>query len=145
MAVEQKPDESLRDYIKRFNNEANIIPKLPQEIAVMPLMNGLNDSQFKRYLTRKNLPTLAATFNKAHDYIKSEELMKTSNKNVFAEKGKYQFEGASSRSGRLRTSTLGRGGGNRQEVRAAKPPMRYSTYTPLNTPRAAIYSVNQNR
>ncbi|XP_021735757.1 uncharacterized protein LOC110702359 [Chenopodium quinoa] len=135
MAVEQR----------RFNNEANTIPKLQQEIAFMALMNGLNDFEFKRYLTRKKLPTLAAAFNKAHDYIKSEELMKTSNKNVSAGKGQYHFEGASSGSGRPRTSTPGRGGGNRQEVRITKPPMRYSTYTPLNTPRAEIYSVNQNR
>ncbi|XP_021714879.1 uncharacterized protein LOC110682842 [Chenopodium quinoa] len=145
MAVEQRPDESLRDYIIRFNNEANTIPKFQQEIAVMALMNGLNDSEFKRYLTRKNFQTLAAAFNKAHDYIKSEELMKTSIKNVAAGKGQHQYEGAASGSGRPRTSTPGTGGGNRQEIRVAKPLMRYSLYTPLNTPRAAIYSVNQNR
>ncbi|XP_021745296.1 uncharacterized protein LOC110711229 [Chenopodium quinoa] len=78
MAIEQKEDESLRDYIRRFNVEANTIPKLLQEIAVMALVNGLNDLEFKRYLTRKNLSTLAVAFNKAHEYIKSEELMKTS-------------------------------------------------------------------
>ncbi|XP_021746868.1 uncharacterized protein LOC110712722 [Chenopodium quinoa] len=105
MAVEQRSDESLRDYIRRFNNEANTIPKLQQEIAVMALMNGLNDSEFKRYLTRKNFQTLAAAFNKAHDYIKSEELMKTSSKNVTVGKGQYQYEGAASGSGRPRTLT----------------------------------------
>ncbi|XP_021753636.1 uncharacterized protein LOC110719030 [Chenopodium quinoa] len=54
MAVEQRRDVSLRDHIRRFNNEVSTIPKLQQEIAVMALMNGLNDSEFKRYLTRKN-------------------------------------------------------------------------------------------
>ncbi|XP_021776357.1 uncharacterized protein LOC110740188 [Chenopodium quinoa] len=82
MAVEQKLDESLRDYIRRFNNEANTIPKLQQEIAVMALMSGLNNCEFKRYLIRKSLPTLAAAFNKAHDYIKGEELLKTISKTV---------------------------------------------------------------
>ncbi|XP_021756084.1 uncharacterized protein LOC110721243 [Chenopodium quinoa] len=145
MAVLQRADESLRDYIRRFNNEANTISKLQQEIVVMALMNGLNDSEFKRYLTRKNISTLAAAFNKAHDYIKSEELMKTSSKSVTIGKGQFQFESGASGSGRPRTSTQSRGGGSRQEVRAAKPPMRYSSYTPLNTPRAAIFLVNQNR
>ncbi|XP_021737320.1 uncharacterized protein LOC110703851 [Chenopodium quinoa] len=145
MAVGQRSDESLRDYIRRFNNKANTIPKLQQEIAVMALMNGLNDSEFKRYLTRKNFQTLAAAFNKANDYIKSEELMKTSSKNVAVGKGQYQYEGAAFGSGRPRTSTPRRGGGNRQEFRTTKPPMRYSLYTPLNTSRATIYSVNQNR
>ncbi|XP_021716778.1 uncharacterized protein LOC110684647 [Chenopodium quinoa] len=144
MAVEQRPDDPLRDYIRRLNNEANTIPKLQQEIVVMALMNGLNDSEFKRYLTRKIFPTLAVAFNKAHDYIKSEELMKTSNKNVSARKGQYQAEGAASGSVRPRAPASGRGG-NRQETRAARPPMRYSSYTPLNTLRASIYSVNQNR
>ncbi|XP_021769838.1 uncharacterized protein LOC110734084 [Chenopodium quinoa] len=145
MAVEQRADDSLRDYIRRFNNEANTIPKLQQEIAVMALMNGLNDSEFKRYLTRKNFSTLAAAFNKAHDYIKSEELMKTSSRSMTAGKGQQQFEGSASGSGRPRAQTPGRGGGNRQEFRVAKPPIWYSKYTPLNTPRAAIYSVNQSR
>ncbi|XP_021721908.1 uncharacterized protein LOC110689422 [Chenopodium quinoa] len=146
MAVEQRADESLRDYIRRFNNKANTIPKLQQEIAVMALMNGLNDYEFKRYLTRKNFSMLAAAFNKAHDYIKSKELMKTRNKSVTAGKGQFQLESAASGSGRPRTSTQNRGGGSRQEVRAAKPPMRYNSYTPLNSPRAAaIFSVNHNR
>ncbi|XP_021764714.1 uncharacterized protein LOC110729292 [Chenopodium quinoa] len=59
MAVGKKSDESLRDYIRRFNNEANTIPKLQQEIAVMALMNGLNDSEFKRYSLQESgrIPT----------------------------------------------------------------------------------------
>ncbi|XP_021766311.1 uncharacterized protein LOC110730796 [Chenopodium quinoa] len=145
MAVEQRLDESLRDYIRRLNNEANTIPKLQQEIAVMALMNGLVDSDFKRYLTRKNLPTLAAAFSKAHDYIKSEELMKTSSRHVAVGRGQNQHEGTSSGSNRPRALAPGRGGGSRQDPRASRPPMRYNTYTPLNSPRAAIYSVNQNR
>ncbi|XP_021738353.1 uncharacterized protein LOC110704846 [Chenopodium quinoa] len=144
MAVTQKADESLRDYIRRFNNEANTIPRLQQEIAVMALMNGLNDSEFKRYLTRKNQPTLAAAFNKAHDYIKSEELMKTSSRISSTDRIHPMSEGGSSGIVRSRNPTAARGG-SRQEVRGAKAPMRYNSYTPLNAPRAAIYSINQNR
>ncbi|XP_021773513.1 uncharacterized protein LOC110737462 [Chenopodium quinoa] len=144
MVISQKEDESLRDYIRRFNNEANTIPKLQQEIAVMALMNGLNDSEFKRYLTRKNQPTLAEAFNKAHDYIKSEELMKTSSRVSSTDRIHLMLEGGSSGSGRPRNPALERGGG-RQEVIGNKAPMRYNSYTPLNAPRAAIYSVNQNR
>ncbi|XP_021757953.1 uncharacterized protein LOC110722989 [Chenopodium quinoa] len=110
----------------------------------MALMNGLVDSDFKRYLTRKNLPTLAAAFSKAHDYIKSEELMKTSSRHVVAGKGQSQYEGTSSGGNRPKPPAPGRGGGSRQDSRPTRLPMKYSTYTPLNTPRAAIYSVNQN-
>ncbi|XP_021760611.1 uncharacterized protein LOC110725438 [Chenopodium quinoa] len=144
MAVTQKADESLRDYIRRFNNEANTIPRLQHEIAVMALMNGLNDSEFKRYLTRKNQPTLAAAFNKAHNYIKSEELMKTSSRISSTDRIHPMSEGGSSGVVRSRNPTAARGG-SRQEVRGTKAPMRYNSYTPLNAPRAAIYSINQNR
>ncbi|XP_021728770.1 uncharacterized protein LOC110695853 [Chenopodium quinoa] len=114
MAIGQKAEESLKDYIRRFYNEANTIPKLQQEIAVMALMNGLNDSEFKRYLTRKKkIPTVEAAFNIAHDYIKSEELMKTSSRVVLANKVPHSSEGAASRSGRPKNPAPMRGGGNR--------------------------------
>ncbi|XP_021715318.1 uncharacterized protein LOC110683280 [Chenopodium quinoa] len=113
MVIGQKEDESIRHYIRRFNNEANTIPKLQQEIVVMGLMNGLNDSEFKRYLTRKNLSTLAADFNKAHDYIKSEELMKISSRVGSADKAQPMSDGGSSGAGRPRNPALVRGGGSR--------------------------------
>ncbi|XP_021750304.1 uncharacterized protein LOC110715991 [Chenopodium quinoa] len=50
MSVRQRKDKSLRDFVRRFNNEANTIPKLQQEIAFMALMSGLADSDFKRYM-----------------------------------------------------------------------------------------------
>ncbi|XP_021725977.1 uncharacterized protein LOC110693175 [Chenopodium quinoa] len=78
MAVKQRKDESLRDFIRRFNNKANTIPKLQQEIVVMALMSGLGDNDFKKYMARKSFPNLGVAFGKAHEYIKSEELLKTS-------------------------------------------------------------------
>ncbi|XP_021758501.1 uncharacterized protein LOC110723451 [Chenopodium quinoa] len=78
MAIQQRKEESLRDFIRRFNNEANTIPKLQQEIVVMALMNGMGDNDFKKYMSQKSFPNLGVAFSKAHEYIKSEELLKTS-------------------------------------------------------------------
>ncbi|XP_021766151.1 uncharacterized protein LOC110730641 [Chenopodium quinoa] len=145
MAVEKRLDESLRDYIRRFNNETNTIPKLQQEIVVMALMNDRNNCEFKHYLTWKSLPTLVAAFNKAHDYIKSEELLKTSNRAMPIDKNQHPSDETTSGSNRSRAPSPVRGGGSRHEVKGAREPARYNNFTPLNTLRAAIYLVNQNR
>ncbi|XP_021743245.1 uncharacterized protein LOC110709339 [Chenopodium quinoa] len=90
MAIQQRKEESLGDFIRRFNNEANTIPKLQQEIVVMALMNGLGDNDFKKYMSRKSFPNLEVAFAKAHKYIKSEELLKTSHQISSAEPSRRQ-------------------------------------------------------
>ncbi|XP_021757445.1 uncharacterized protein LOC110722485 [Chenopodium quinoa] len=140
MSVQQRKDGSLRDFVRRFNNEANTIPKLQQKIAVMALMNGLADSDFKKYMARKFFPNLGAAFNKAHEYIKSEELLKASNQITSAEPSRRQ---------NTYMSPETPGGVNMQNQQKANRPARglgrYSSYTQLNTPRAAIYSINQHK
>ncbi|XP_021742868.1 uncharacterized protein LOC110708948 [Chenopodium quinoa] len=140
MSVRQRKDESLRDFVRRFNNEANTIPKLQQEIALMALMNGLADSDFKKYMARKSFLNLGAAFNKAHEYIKSEEMLKASNQITSAEPSRRQNTYMSPKTP---------GGVNRQNQQKANRPARglwrYSNYTQLNTPRAAIYSINQHK
>ena len=75
MAVTQRSGESLRDYLTRFNNESTSIPNLQQEIAVVALMRGMNHCEFKKYLGRKSFTDLGSALVKAHEYIKSDELM----------------------------------------------------------------------
>ncbi|XP_021719373.1 uncharacterized protein LOC110687054 [Chenopodium quinoa] len=77
----------------------------------MAMMNGSVDSDFKRYLTRKNLLTFAAAFNKAHDYIKSEELMKTSSRNLQIEARPERVQGGVVRKGDVGLSPLSTGRG----------------------------------
>ncbi|XP_021773214.1 uncharacterized protein LOC110737146 [Chenopodium quinoa] len=140
MSVKQKRDESLRDFVRRFNNEANTIPRLQQEIAVMALMNGLADIDFKKYMARKSFPNLGAAFNKAHDYIKSKELLRAGSQIALAEP---------SRRNNAQSLSESYGGVNRQNQQKTNRPTRglgrYSNYTQLNTPRAAIYSINQHK
>ncbi|XP_021759600.1 uncharacterized protein LOC110724487 [Chenopodium quinoa] len=143
MAIQQRKEESLRDFIRRFNNEANTIPKLQQEIAVMALMNGLGDNDFKKYMSRKSFPNLGVAFAKAHEYIKSEELLKTSRQISSAEPSRRQND--NSPNAQMGGVSRLQPQGQQRSGRPAKGLGRYSSYTQLNTPRAAIYSVNQNR
>ncbi|XP_021727143.1 uncharacterized protein LOC110694271 [Chenopodium quinoa] len=143
MAVQQRKEESLRDFIRCFNNEANTIPKLQQEIVVMALMNGLGGNDFKKYMSRKSFPNLGVAFAKAHEYIKSEELLKTSRQISSAESSRRQNDNSPSTQmggvNRLQPQNQQRSG------RPARGLGLYNSYTQLNTPRAAIYSVNQNK
>ncbi|XP_021767550.1 uncharacterized protein LOC110731943 [Chenopodium quinoa] len=143
MAIQQRKDESLRDFIRRFNNEANTIPKLQQEITVMALMNGLGDNDFKKYMSRKPFPNLGVPFSKAHEYIKSEELLKTSRQISSAEPSRRQSD--NSMNSQMGGVSRPLPQGQQRSGRPTRGLGGYSSYTQLNTPRAAIYSVNQNR
>ncbi|XP_021723960.1 uncharacterized protein LOC110691349 [Chenopodium quinoa] len=143
MVVQQRKDESLKDFIKRFNNEANTIPKLQQVIAVMALMNGLGDNDFKKYMAQKSFSNLGVAFGKAHESIKSEELLKTSRQIASPEPSRRQNDNIPSTQAsgvnRLQQQNQQRSG------RPARGLGRYSSYTQLNSPRATIYSINQNK
>lgn len=78
MALRQGEKETLRDYIKRFNNEVVTIPNLQQEIAMLALIGGLEEGTFKSYLGRKSFTTLGVVLGKENDYIRGEELTKAS-------------------------------------------------------------------
>ncbi|XP_057250777.1 uncharacterized protein LOC104886396 [Beta vulgaris subsp. vulgaris] len=77
LSVKQGANESLRDYIGRFNVEAVSIPRLQQDVAVLALMTGLKEgSPFRNYLGRKSYTTLGPVLGKANDYIRGEEFDK---------------------------------------------------------------------
>ncbi|XP_057249027.1 uncharacterized protein LOC130590545 [Beta vulgaris subsp. vulgaris] len=77
LSVKQGANESLRDYIGRFNVEAVSIPRLQQDVAVLALMTGLKEgSPFRNYLGRKSYTTLGPVLGKANDYIKGKSLTK---------------------------------------------------------------------
>ncbi|XP_021860692.1 uncharacterized protein [Spinacia oleracea] len=89
MSVVQGSQESLRDYISRFNMEASNIPKLQQEVAVLAMMSGLRDGEFKSYLGRKSFTTLAEVLGKANEFIKREEIGRATSRRYVASENNY--------------------------------------------------------
>ncbi|XP_056694872.1 uncharacterized protein [Spinacia oleracea] len=87
MSVIQGPQES--EYISRFNMEASNIPKLQQEVAVLAMMTGLRDGEFKSYLGRKSFTTLAEVLGKANEFIKSEEIGRATSRRYVASENNY--------------------------------------------------------
>lgn len=79
MALKEGENESLRDFLGRFNREAVRIPNLQQGVTVLDLMSGMKDGDFRSYLGRKSLKTLATVLGKTNDFIKSKEFVRASN------------------------------------------------------------------
>ncbi|XP_056685467.1 uncharacterized protein [Spinacia oleracea] len=88
MSVVQGSQESLRDYISRFNMEASNIIKLQQEVIVLAMMSGMQDGEFKSYLGRKSFTALEV-LGKANEFIKSEEIVKATSRRYVAGENNY--------------------------------------------------------
>ena len=73
LSVKQGENESLRDFIGRFNVEAVSIVRLLQDVTALALMTGLKEgSPFRSYLGRKSYTSLELVLGKDNDFIGGE-------------------------------------------------------------------------
>ncbi|XP_021855378.2 uncharacterized protein [Spinacia oleracea] len=156
MSFAQRDREPLRDYLTRFNNESITIPNLQQEVAVLALMRGMQECEFKKYLSRKSYTNLGDVLHKANEYIRGDEMMKISNvvvatggnagynpsyNNPQAGKGGNNFHQNNNQQGAGQKNQNNRNvnpqGQRPRQVRRESRGL-FDNYTPLNTPRTAI-------
>ncbi|XP_021851723.1 eukaryotic peptide chain release factor GTP-binding subunit-like [Spinacia oleracea] len=160
MSFAQRDREPLRDYLTRFNNESITIPNLQQEVAVLPLMRGMQECEFKKYLSRKSYINLGDVLHKANEYIRGDEMMKISSvamstggnagynpnyNNLQAGRGGNSFNQNNNQQGASQKNQNNRnvnpqGQRPRQDRRESRG--LFDNYTPLNTPRTTIYNIN---
>ncbi|XP_021602743.1 uncharacterized protein LOC110607886 [Manihot esculenta] len=76
--VRQRRDESLREYIARFNTEALQIPELDEGRAVEAMQKGTTSAEFFGLLSRKPPTTLAKLMKRAEKYIRQDDSLMTS-------------------------------------------------------------------
>ncbi|OMO77926.1 Retrotransposon gag protein [Corchorus olitorius] len=134
MNIRHRPNESLRDYVMRFNAEALQVKDLEQSVAVAALMNGLRDDEFqlKFFLSKKTPKTLLELLLRAEKYINTEENMAVKiEKNDHRNDKKRGREVEADQGGKRFSKTGGYSG-------ARSPERKYDNYTPLNAPRARI-------
>ncbi|XP_010248095.1 PREDICTED: uncharacterized protein LOC104591022 [Nelumbo nucifera] len=72
MQVRQRKNESLRDYLARFNTEALQVRNLNQSVAVTAIQHGLCPSPFNFSISKHLLQTLADIMTHAQKYINAE-------------------------------------------------------------------------
>ncbi|XP_043808339.1 uncharacterized protein LOC110605473 [Manihot esculenta] len=76
--VRQKRDESLREYVARFNTEALQIPELDEGRAMEAMQKGTTSAEFFGSLSRKPPTTLVELMKRAEKYIRQDDALVTS-------------------------------------------------------------------
>ncbi|GAU30613.1 hypothetical protein TSUD_62330 [Trifolium subterraneum] len=138
-AIVQGPEESLRNYIERFN-KVSVEVEATDKMKLYLLEEGLREgTKFQEAVGILEVETLDAFFELAQRYIKYEDKQKASE--VRRPKN-FEVGGPSSQREERRGDEKKREGG---KIREAKPPKSQFTYhTPLNAPRDRIISEISN-
>lgn len=76
--VRQKKDETLREYVTRFNAEALQIPNLDEPKAVEAMQKETTSVEFFGSLSRKSLTTLVELMQRVKKYIRQDDTLMTS-------------------------------------------------------------------
>ncbi|XP_010686749.1 uncharacterized protein LOC104900917 [Beta vulgaris subsp. vulgaris] len=168
LSVKQGENESLRDFIGRFNVEAVSIPRLQKDVAMSAFMMGLKEgSPFRSYLGRKTYTSLGPVLGKANDFIRGEEFDRAVSKREpekkkedkqRKEKGRESDRGRDDR--RLESNVVKRGndrekndrerydrdrgdreGGGRDKGERKE---RFDAYNQRTTSRSQIYLMNKD-
>ena len=75
LTVRQKSDESLRNYVVRFNSEALKVEGYSDDIALTAVMAGLKDEKFLWSLGKKKPATYTELLFRAQNYMSAGELL----------------------------------------------------------------------
>lgn len=76
--IRQRKNESLREYVARFNTEALQIPDLDENRAVEAMQKGITSLEFFGSLCRKLPTSLAELMKRAEKYIRQDNALTTS-------------------------------------------------------------------
>ena len=72
--MKQGPQESLAEFVKRFHQEAVLIPDLEDGVVYTSFLNGLKMRRFKFSLAEQNETMLAEALRKATDFIHATQI-----------------------------------------------------------------------
>ncbi|KAL2457883.1 Retrotransposon gag protein [Abeliophyllum distichum] len=76
MQISQEKEESLREYISRFNRATLSITNLQTSSAVIVMLNRLRNHTFRASLSKKPSKSMTELFRRGEEYIDQEEVMK---------------------------------------------------------------------
>src|ERR1051325_7567974 len=86
--VRQRPSESLRDFMARFNEETIKVSHPNQEIFMAAFQHGLKAGQFNKSLAQKPTKSMDEIITRAECYVKGEESNMDKRARDSKEKGK---------------------------------------------------------
>ncbi|XP_021827212.1 uncharacterized protein LOC110767855 [Prunus avium] len=139
-AVKQRPDETLRDYITRFNNEYARCEGCDEATAHNALMGGLQGGDFFFSLTRNPPETYKDLLREATSYSRAEQLNLARKASAGSRPANEEARLGYRHYDRLAKRKDHDGGAKRREGRPEKH-NRYTNYTPLNRTKGEIFAV----
>ncbi|XP_071901929.1 uncharacterized protein [Coffea arabica] len=139
MSIRQKPDESLRNFMTRFNAESLQVRDKDEKVVMAVFTNGLRVEELFYELAKKPPANLEELLTRAHAAANAEEagrLKKESDRELGDRKGRTNpQEGNDVPAKKNVFDRLSK------EKAPAPPPLSEKSYTPLTRPRAQILAV----
>lgn len=77
LKLKQSKDESLRDFLARFNAEAITVSTSQPDIVILALEHGLLPGPYRDHLIREQVSSLAEALRESDKYIRTEEFNKS--------------------------------------------------------------------
>ena len=146
MAVKQSHDETIRDYLKRFNVAALEVKDLNDEWAIQAFITGVRHKYLKYALTDTQPTKLYQLYEKAQKYAEAEEIeiasrrAETWNRETSGTRG-VKNNRFTDRPGTRNQREGPAPSGQRSPSRKRPwpgPHAKYDSYTPLTAPRSQI-------
>ncbi|XP_043714586.1 uncharacterized protein LOC122662947 [Telopea speciosissima] len=128
LSMKQRPDESIRAFVSRFNKESLGIKDLDEATAHMTMSNGLIDMDLIKDLAQKPTKNMAKLLERCNEFVNMAEVLQA--RKMTESKLEKKRSVTDDRKDEKRTRTDSRA---KRSDRARSP-----EYTPLNTSRKEI-------
>ncbi|XP_016206000.1 uncharacterized protein LOC107646323 [Arachis ipaensis] len=135
LGVTQRSGEPTKKYLDRFNNECLEIDGLTDSVASLCLTNGLQNEDFRKHLTTKQVWIMKEIQNVAREYINDEEVSQV----VAANKRQPSYNQPRQHGSRERKKEHTRDGGPSKAPRPFPRVRKFTNYTPLTVPIIEVY------
>ena len=138
-AVKQKDNESLKDYLSRFNAEAVQVENLSQDVLLHTMIGGLRDEKFLWSIGEQPPQSVAEFLDRAAKHINAEELVNAQGSSHKRKDRKEENSAKRHRPDRRspNSNTVPRG------AKTSVP--KFEKYTPLKTTIEQIFLAEKNR
>ncbi|XP_058075766.1 uncharacterized protein LOC131224249 [Magnolia sinica] len=138
ITLKQKSEESLKDYISRFNKEALQVDDYSDKMILSAMISGLKEGRFLFSIGKNPPTTLGELINHAQKYINAEEFFSSRNSNQISEhssKEKRRKDKMPQQTNKRRSDN----NASRDRRPSRRPESKFSSYTSLNTSLEQIF------
>ena len=131
MNIKQGDNESLRNFISRFNNEALLVDEMDDKILLAAFYNGVTSDLFIHKLYEQEPHTMAELIHLAQSFMNTEDAINAKKKKK-TEQAQTGYVHHPEQGPRPKKAKIG-DKRDQDGIKAGLSSGRYSNYTPLTT------------